>query len=48
MGDATNRGRGRRFAIVVVRFNEVVASRVLEGAMETLNAAGVEVIEVPA
>lgn len=41
MGDATNRGRGRRFAIVVGRFNEVVTSRLLQGAMETLTAAGV-------
>lgn len=40
MVDATNRGR-RRFAIVLGRFNEVVTSRLLQGAMETLTAAGI-------
>jgi 6,7-dimethyl-8-ribityllumazine synthase len=34
--------RGRRFAIVVARFNEVVTSKLLDGAVECLRAHGVE------
>lgn len=41
MVDATDTGRGRRIAIVVGRFNEVVTTRLLEGAVRTLTAAGV-------
>lgn len=34
-------GEGRRFAIVVSRFNEFVTSRLLEGCVNTLNRHGV-------
>ena len=33
--------RGRRFALVVSRFNELVTSRLLEGALDCLRAHGV-------
>jgi 6,7-dimethyl-8-ribityllumazine synthase len=33
--------RGRRFAIVVSRFNEIVTGKLLEGAVECLRAHGV-------
>ncbi|HET7276249.1 MAG TPA: 6,7-dimethyl-8-ribityllumazine synthase [Longimicrobiaceae bacterium] len=41
-------GKGRRIAIVVSRFNEVVTSQLLQGAHETLLSAGVaeDAIEV--
>jgi len=35
------RGEGRRFAIVVSRFNEYITSRLLEGCENTLNRHGV-------
>jgi 6,7-dimethyl-8-ribityllumazine synthase len=34
-------GRGRRFAIVVSRFNEFITERLLRSAVETLRQAGV-------
>ena len=34
-------GRGRRFAVVVARFNDVVTSRLLEGALAALRRHGV-------
>ena len=34
-------GGGRRFAIVVSRFNEYITSRLLEGCENTLNRHGV-------
>lgn len=45
-------GRGRKFGIVVSRFNEVLTDRLLEGALETLFRHGarrrdVTVVEVP-
>lgn len=45
-------GEGRRFAIVVSRFNEFITSRLLEGCVNTLNRHGVpperiDVIRVP-
>ena len=45
-------GHGRRFAIVVSRFNEFITRRLLEGALETLEQAGVpknkiEIVWVP-
>ena len=33
--------RGRRFALVVSRFNEIVTSKLLEGALDCLRAHGV-------
>jgi 6,7-dimethyl-8-ribityllumazine synthase len=44
--------RGRRFALVVSRFNELVTSKLLEGALECLRAHGVSeddllVVRVP-
>lgn len=33
--------RGRRFAIVVARFNELVTSRLLDGALDCLRAHGI-------
>jgi 6,7-dimethyl-8-ribityllumazine synthase len=33
-------GRGRRVAVVVARFNELVTSRLLEGALDCLRAQG--------
>jgi 6,7-dimethyl-8-ribityllumazine synthase len=43
---------GRRFAVVVSRFNQVVTDRLLAGALEALRQSGaseedVEVVEVP-
>jgi 6,7-dimethyl-8-ribityllumazine synthase len=45
-------GTGRRFAVVVARFNEAVTSRLLEGAVEGLRRHGVraedvEILSVP-
>lgn len=45
-------GRGKRFAIVVSRFNEFITQRLLDGALETLEQAGasgkkIEVVWVP-
>jgi 6,7-dimethyl-8-ribityllumazine synthase len=34
-------GRGRRFAVVVARFNDFVTERLLAGALDALEAAGV-------
>ena len=34
-------GEGRRFAVVVSRFNEYITSRLLEGCVNTLNRHGV-------
>lgn len=44
--------RGRRFGIVVSRFNEALTSKLLDGALETLHRHGarqkdVHVVEVP-
>ena len=33
--------RGRRFAVVVARFNELVTSRLLDGALDCLRAHGI-------
>lgn len=45
-------GRGRRFAIVVARFNEAITERLLEGALDALRRHGVpdddvEIVSVP-
>lgn len=43
-------GKGKRFAIVVSRFNELVTKELLEGALEALKQHGeplVEVVNVP-
>lgn len=34
--------RGRRFAVAIARFNELVTSKLLEGALDGLRAHGVE------
>ncbi len=43
---ATHRGRlstqGKRFGIVVARFNEFITKRLLDSAVETLEAAGIK------
>jgi 6,7-dimethyl-8-ribityllumazine synthase len=41
-------GRGKRFAVVVSRFNELVSTRLLDGAMDCLKRHGVdeEAVEV--
>ncbi len=39
-------GSGRRFAIVVARFNEEITSRMLAGAKEALREAGAESFDV--
>ncbi|MCA9260547.1 MAG: 6,7-dimethyl-8-ribityllumazine synthase [Planctomycetales bacterium] len=45
-GPASNEGEltaaGRRFAVVVSRYNETVTGRMLHGALETLSRAGAE------
>ena len=33
--------RGRRFALVVARFNELVTSKLLDGALDCLRAHGI-------
>ena len=35
-------GAGRRIGVAVARFNEVVTERMLDGALETLRAQGVQ------
>jgi 6,7-dimethyl-8-ribityllumazine synthase len=37
-----DRGRGRRFAIVAARFNEVVTAKLLAGAVDGLSSHGVD------
>lgn len=45
-------GKGKKFALLVSRFNEFISKRLLDGAMDTLNRHGVEdsditVVRVP-
>ncbi|HEX6812417.1 MAG TPA: 6,7-dimethyl-8-ribityllumazine synthase [Planctomycetota bacterium] len=44
--DGSPKGRGRRVAIAVSRFNEIVTERLLDGARQTLRANGVQDADV--